>query len=312
MPVSARERLPFLDDDPALHPSRHPWRVAVINPTGRYARNQVAGLKAAGTPLVAGVALGRGGERLDGLPLYDRVADLPQPPNVAVIYTPAEGVRDAVLDCAAARIPTIVAVAEYVPVHDALAAAAAARAAGSWLIGPNTLGMFVPGRGLLGSIAPSFCAAGRLAVIARSGTLTLAMARQLTAAGIGQSLVAHIGGDTIAGRNPHEWLAALAHHAGTDAVLYCGEIGGDKEYALAEAVHGYGKPVVAMLVGRHAPAEKRMGHAGALIGSAREGADAKLAALADAGCRVAKGPSEAVAILQELGLAHLEARPTMR
>jgi succinyl-CoA synthetase alpha subunit len=289
-------RLPFLD------PSLDPWRVVVINPTGRYARNQVAGLKAAGTPLVAGVALGRGAENLDGLPLYDRIADVPDKPNVAVLYTPAEGVRDAIAECAGARIPTIVAAAEYVPVHDALVAAKAARAAGSWLVGPNTLGMFVPGRGLLGSIAPSFCSAGRLAVIARSGTLTLATARQLTMAGIGQSLVAHIGGDTVAGRNPHEYLAALAQHDGTDAVLYCGEIGGDKEYALAEAVRGYPKPVVAMLVGRHAPAEKRMGHAGALIGSARESAQAKLDALAAAGCRVAQGPEQAVAILRELGL----------
>jgi succinyl-CoA synthetase alpha subunit len=180
-------------------------------------------------------------------------------------------------------------------------AAKAARAAGSWLVGPNTLGLFVPGRGLLGSIAPSFCSPGRLAVIARSGTLTLATARQLTMAGVGQSVVAHIGGDTVAGRNPHEYLAALAHHDGTDAVLYCGEIGGDKEYALAEAVRGYPKPVVAMLVGRHAPAEKRMGHAGALIGSARESAAAKLDALAAAGCRVAQGPEQAVAILRELG-----------
>jgi succinyl-CoA synthetase alpha subunit len=298
MPEEVVARLPFLDTDRA----RYPWRVVVINPTGRYARNQVAGLKAAGTPLVAGVALGRGGESLDGLPLYDRVADLPERPNVAVLYTPAEGVRDAVIECAAAGIPTIMAVAEYVPVHDALRAATAARAAGSWLIGPNTLGMYVPGRGLLGSIAPSFCKEGRLAVIARSGTLTLAMARQLTGAGIGQSLVAHIGGDTVAGRNPHEYLAALAHHAGTAAVLYCGEIGGDKEYALAEVARDFPKPVVAMLVGRHAPAEKRMGHAGALIGSARESADAKLAALAAAGCRVAKGPAEAVAILAGLGL----------
>jgi succinyl-CoA synthetase alpha subunit len=295
MPDPAFARLPFLDVEP--------WRVVVVNPTGRYARNQVAGLIAAGTPLVGGVALGRGGERMDGLPLYDRVADLPERPNMAVLYTPAEGVRDAVAQCAAARIPTIMAVAEYVPVHDALQAAASARAAGSWLIGPNTLGMYVPGRGLLGSIAPSFCKGGRLALIARSGTLTLAMARQLTAAGIGQSLVAHIGGDTVAGRNPHEYLAALAHHDGTDAVFYCGEIGGDKEYALADAARGYPKPIVAMLVGRHAPAEKRMGHAGALIGSAREGADAKLAALAAAGCRVAKGPEQAVAILAELGLA---------
>jgi succinyl-CoA synthetase alpha subunit len=291
----AFERLPFLDAEP--------WRVAVINPTGRYARNQVAGLIAAGTPLLGGVALGRGGETLDGLPLYNRVADLPERPNVAVLYTPAEGVRDAIAACAAVRIRTIVAVAEYVPVHDALAAAACARAAGAWLIGPNTLGMYVPGRGLLGSIAPSFCKPGRLAVIARSGTLTLAMARQLTLAGIGQRLVCHIGGDTVAGRNPHEYLAALAHDPASDAVLYCGEIGGDKEYALGEAVRGFPKPVVAMLVGRHAPAEKRMGHAGALIGSAREGAAAKLAALAAAGCQVAQGPEQAVAILTELGLA---------
>ena len=295
MPDPVIERLPFLDAEP--------WRVAVINPTGRYARNQVAGLVAAGTPLLGGVALGRGGETLDGLPLYDRLADLPERPNVAVLYTPAEGARDAIAMCAAGRVRTIVAVAEYVPVHDALAAAARARAAGAWLIGPNTLGMYVPGRGLLGSIAPSFCKPGRLAIVARSGTLTLAMARQLTSAGIGQSLVVHIGGDTVAGRNPHEYLAALAHDAATAAVLYCGEIGGDKEYALAEAVRGFPKPVVAMVVGRYAPPEKRMGHAGALVGSAREGAAAKLEALAAAGCRVATGPEQAVAMLTELGLA---------
>ena len=293
--MPAHERLPFLDAEP--------WRVVVVNPTGRYARNQVAGMIAAGTPLVGGVALGRGAESMDGLPLYDRVADLPAPANVAVLYTPPEGVREAVAECAAARIRTIVAIAEYVPVHDAMAAAASARVAGSWLIGPNTLGMFVPGRGLLGSIAPSFCHPGRLAVICRSGTLTLAMARQLTLAGIGQSIVAHIGGDTVCGRNPHEYLAALAQHAATAAVLYCGEIGGDKEYALADAARGFPKPVVAMVVGRHAPPEKRMGHAGALIGSAREGAQAKLDALAAAGCRIANGPAEAVALRAALGLA---------
>jgi succinyl-CoA synthetase alpha subunit len=293
--MPASERLPFLDAEP--------WRVVVINPTGRYARNQVAGLITAGTALVGGVALGRGGETMDGLPLYDRVADMPARPNVAVLYTPAEGVRDAVAECAAARIGTIVAAAEYVPVHDAIAAAAAARAAGSWLVGPNTLGMFIPGRGLLGSIAPGFCRAGRVALVARSGTLTLAMARQLTLAGIGQTIVAHMGGDTVCGRNPHEWLAVLADHAATDCVLYCGEIGGDKEYALADAARGFGKPVVAMVVGRHAPAEKRMGHAGALVGSAREGAQAKLDALADAGCRIAAGPEQVVETLTAMGLA---------
>ena len=283
--------LPFLTPEP--------WRVAVVAPTGRYARNQVAGMIEAGTPLVAGVALGRGGSSMDGLPLYDRIADVPDKPNIALIYTPAEGVRDAIAACAEARIATIMAVAEYVPVHDALVAATRARAAGSWLVGPNTLGIFVPGRGLLGSIAPSFCKPGRLALIVRSGTLSLAMARQLTVAGIGQRIVAHVGGDSVVGRNPHEYLQALAADEETSAVLFCGEIGGDKEYAFADAARNFPKPVYAMVVGRHAPAEKQMGHAGALIGSAREGAEAKLAALADAGCRIVKGPEDAVAMLSK-------------
>jgi succinyl-CoA synthetase alpha subunit len=288
--MSGPMRLPFLDAEP--------WRVAVIAPTGRYARNQVAGMKEAGTPLVGGIALGRGGTAMDGLPLHDRIDELSEKPNIALIYTPAEGVRDAITECVAARIATIMAVAEYVPVHDALAAASCARAAGSWLIGPNTLGIYVPGRGLLGSIAPSFCRAGRVALIVRSGTLALAMARQLTLAGIGQRIVAHIGGDAVIGRNPHEYLQALAADAATAAVLFCGEIGGDKEYAFAEAARGFPKPIYAMVVGRHAPAAKQMGHAGALIGSEREGAEAKLAALADAGCRIVKGPQEAVTMLE--------------
>ena len=293
--MSGAPRLPFLAPEP--------WRVAVIGPTGRYARNQVAGMIEAGTPVLAGIALGRGGTSLAGLRLYDRLTDLPERPNIALIYTPAEGVRDAIDACAQARIATIMAAAEYVPVHDALAAAARAREAGSWLFGPNTLGMYVPGRGLLGSIAPSFCKPGRVALIVRSGTVTLALARQLTVAGIGQRIVAHVGGDAVIGRNPHEYLLALAEDDGTEAVVFCGEIGGDKEYAFAEAARGFGKPIVATVVGRAAPRQKQMGHAGALIGSDREGAQAKLAALAEAGCRIANGPQEVVSILTELGLA---------
>jgi succinyl-CoA synthetase alpha subunit len=289
--ISEQLRLPFLDAEP--------WRVAVISPTGRYARNQVAGMIEAGTPLIGGVALGR--TDMDGLPLYDRIGEVPGKPNIALIYTPAEGVRDAVAECAAAGIATIVAAAEYVPVHDTLAAATLAREAGSWLIGPNTLGLFVPGRGLLGSIAPGFCTPGKLAVVVRSGTVALALARQLTLAGIGQRIVVHVGGDAVIGRNPHEYLQALAGDAATAAVLYCGEIGGDKEYAFADAARGFAKPVIAMVVGRHAPPEKQMGHAGALIGSVRESADAKLAALADAGCLIARNLEDAVALAVKVG-----------
>jgi succinyl-CoA synthetase alpha subunit len=290
--MSGQLRLPFLEPEP--------WRVAVVSPTGRYARNQVAGMIAAGTPLIGGVALGRGGGAMDGLPLYDHIAEIPQQPNIALIYTPAAGVRDAIAACAAAHIPTIMAAAEYVPVHDALAAVTSARAAGSWLIGPNALGLFVPGRGLLGSIAPSFCMPGRLAVVVRSGTVALALARQLTLAGIGQRIVVHIGGDTVIGRNPHEYLQALASDDATTAVLFCGEIGGDKEYAFAEAAQNFAKPIIAMVVGRHAPAQKQMGHSGALVGSARESAGAKLEALAAAGCGIAKGLQEAVSMAAKL------------
>lgn len=277
-----------------------PCRVVVFNPTGRYAAAQVAAMREAGTVPVAGIALGRGGGAMDGMPLLDDLRDLGAPADAAVIYTPPEGVLDAVRAAAAARIPSIVVAAEYVPLHDALRAAQVARAAGCWMVGPNTLGLCIPGQGLLGSIAPSFCREGRVAVMCRSGTLTLTMARLLTAAGVGQRAVMHIGGDAVCGRNPHEYLAALAADPGTDAILYCGEIGGDKEYALAEAIPACPKPVVAMLVGRHAPAEKRMGHAGALVGGARETAAAKLAALAAAGARTARDPAEAIALLRDL------------
>lgn len=281
-----------------------PRRVVVFNPTGRYAARQVKEMRAAGTPIVAGIALGRAGEMLDGVPLLDSLAQLEAPADAAILYTPPEGTADAVCQCAGAGIPTIVAAAEYVPVHDALSAARAARDAGSWLLGPNTLGLCVPVTGggglLLGSVSPAFCTPGGVALLGRSGTLTLATARLLTAAGIGQRAAIHMGGDTVIGRNPHEWLAAFAGDAATSAVLYCGEIGGDKEYALAEAIAAFPKPVVAVVVGRHAPADRQMGHAGALIGAERETAARKLAALAEAGAHVAPTPYAAIPILKEL------------
>ena len=252
--------------------------------------------------IVGGVALGRGGQTMDGVPLFDRVADLPAA-NVALVYTPPEGFRDAVRNASPARIRTIVGVAEHVPVHDALEVAARARASGCWLIGPNTLGVFVPGRGLLGSIAPSFCRPGRVGV-----DLAQRHARARHGAAIVGGRDRPEPGRPYRRRHGDRAKSRRVHRGprrsdATDAVLYCGEIGGDKEYALAQAARGFRKPVVAMVIGRHAPVAKRMGHAGALIGSARESADAKLAALAAAGCRTAVGPVQAIAILDELGLA---------
>ena len=277
-----------------------PRRVVVVNPTGRYASAQVAAMRAGGTALVAGIAPGRGGTQQDGLPLLDDLSQLDASADAAVLYTPPDGVVDAVRDCCAARIPLIVAAAEYVPVHDSLKAARIARDAGSWMVGPNTLGLCVPGQTLLGSIAPEFCSPGDVTLLCRSGTLTLALARLLTEAGIGQRAVIHMGGDLVIGRNPHEYLMALAGDAATRAVLYCGELGGDKEYALAEALPALGKPLVALVMGRHAPAETRMGHAGALAGAERETAAAKLAALTAAGAIAVERPEQAIEALRRL------------
>jgi succinyl-CoA synthetase alpha subunit len=278
-----------------------PRRVVVVNPTGRYASAQVAAMRAGGTALVAGIAPGRGGTVEAGLALLDDLADLVEPADAAVIYTPPDGVLDAVRACCAAGIRLIVAAAEYVPVHDSLKAVRLARDAGCWMVGPNTLGLCVPGQTLLGSIAPEFCTPGDVVLLCRSGTLTLALSRLLSEAGIGQRAVIHMGGDLVIGRNPHEYLAALAADPATRAVLYCGELGGDKEHALAAALPALGKPLVALVMGRHAPAGTRMGHAGALAGAARETAAAKLGALAAAGAIAVETPAQAIAALRRLG-----------
>lgn len=283
--------IPFLD--------AFPRRVVVVNATGRYGQVQVRAMRAAGTNIIAGIAPGRGGTELDGVPLLDDLRDLDETPDAAVLYTPPDGVLEAVRAAAARGIRLIIAAAEYVPVHDSLKAAQAAKAAGAWLVGPNTLGLCVPGQGMLGAVAPEFCAPGDITLLSRSGTLTLALSRRISGAGLGLRAAVNIGGDLVVGRNPHEYLEGLAADRGTRAVLYVGELGGDKEYALAEALPRLrGKRLVALIVGRHAPAERRMGHAGALAGAARETAEAKLAALARAGAVAVRRPEEAVAALR--------------
>ena len=243
----------------------------------------------AGTPIVGGVALGRGGTDMDGLPLYDRIAELPQKPNIALIYTPAEGVRDAVTECARR----------------------ASRPSWRW---PNMCRCTTPRRRRMSRARPeagssgrtrsaslcraadcsarsrrAFCKPGRLALIVRSGTVTLALARQLTLAGIGQRIVAHVGGDTVIGRNPDEYLRALATTMRPAPCCSAARSVATRNMPSRRRHAAFRSRWIAMVIGRHAPAEKQMGHAGALVGSAREGADAKLAALADAGCRIAKG-----------------------
>lgn len=271
-------------------------KVVAVAATGAYGRAQIAFMQSAGTNVVALVALGRGGDGWQDLPVFDTVAEAvaATQADTAMIYAPALGVRSALIECAEAGIKLAVAAAEFVPLHDSLYAAAFAREHGMLIVGPNTAGMASPGQAMLGAVNPSFTHPGRIGVIGRSGTLTLVIARLLSGKGLGQSTVIHVGGDSIAGTNPHEWLDLFDADEETSAVIYLGEIGGLKEYALAERVARISKPVASLIVGQHAPAEKQMGHAGALIGSNRETADAKQAALREAGAITCISPAAIV------------------
>ena len=271
-------------------------KVLAVAATGDYGSNQIRFMQAAGTHVVGAVVLGRGGETMLDLPVFDTVMDAVQATdaNAAIIYAPALSVRSAVVECADAGLRLAVAAAEFVPTHDALYAAAHARERGMVLVGPNTMGMATPGQAMLGAVTPSFTKPGRVGMIGRSGTLMLVIARLLSQSGIGQSTLVHVGGDTIAGSNPDEWLTLFDADADTLAIIFLGEIGGAKEFALAERISASKKPVAAMIVGRHAPAEKRMGHAGALIGSDRETAAAKQAALKEAGAIICNSPAAVV------------------
>lgn len=275
-------------------------RALVHNVTGRYAASQIAGMREAGTNIVAGVHAGRGGETLDGMPIFDTAAEAAATTgaDASVLYVPAAGVADAVVDHVDAGIRTIVVAAEYVPVHDAMRCLRHARARGAWVVGPNCLGVYTPGVGMLGTMAPGFSRPGPVGLLSRSGTLLLTVSDILSRRGIGQSTAVTIGGDSVIGRNAAEYLPLFAEDPATRAVAYCGEIGGEQEYAIVEALTRLGKPLVAMIVGRHAPPNRRMGHAGALVSRDSETAAAKRAALAAAGALIADNPYHMAELLE--------------
>jgi len=263
-------------------------RVVVHGGTGVYGAAQVASMRASGTNVVAHVSPGRGGSDLDGIPVFDLVADAVTATgaNAGIIYVPASGVRDAIIEHSAAGISVAVVAAELVPAHDALVAANYARMHGTWIVGPNTVGISSPGRCMLGSIPVEFSREGKIGIISRSGTMGLMASRILTNNGCGQSTIACIGGDAVSARLPHEYLNLFLDDGDTEMILYVGEIGGLKEYEMLNTVGAADKPVAAMVVGHGAPRGKRMGHAGALIGEERETAIAKREALREAGATV--------------------------
>ena len=259
----------------------HTTRVIVQGITGREGQYHTRNMKNAGTNVVGGVTPGKGGETVEGLPVFDTVneAKAATGANASCIFVPPAGAADAIMEAASAGIELIVCITENIPVIDMTRAMLVVREHNARLIGPNCPGMCTPGQGKIGIIPYQIFTPGPVGFISRSGTLTYEVVSLLTEAGLGQSTCIGIGGDPIIGSTFIDYLRLFESDPQTKAVVMCGEIGGSDEEDAAEYIKSMTKPVVAFVSGRTAPPGKRMGHAGAIISGNTGTAQGKVAAL---------------------------------
>jgi succinyl-CoA synthetase alpha subunit len=282
-------------------------RLLVQGITGREGEFHSRAMLEYGTAIVAGVTPGKGGQTaLDGrVPVFDTVAEAVRQTgaNTTCIYVPAAGAPDAILEAVGAGIATIFCITEGIPALDMLTTVEAVHQAGARLIGPNCPGATSPGRAKVGIIPGSIHREGRVGVVSRSGTLTYEAVQAMTDAGIGRSTCVGIGGDPIIGSQFVDILELFAADPETEALVLIGEIGGaaEEEAAAWAKAHLAGRPMAAFIAGRTAPEGRRMGHAGAIISGGAGTAAGKVAALEDAGIRVAGSPTELPALLRAAG-----------
>ena len=253
-------------------------------------------MMAYGTNLVGGVTPGKGGQVFkESAPIFNTVSEAVSETsaNASVIYVPPPFAADAILEAIGAGIEFIVAITEGIPVMDMIKVRAALDNSGSRLVGPNCPGVISPGKCKIGIMPGHIHKEGRIGVVSRSGTLTYEAVGQLTALGIGQSTCVGIGGDPINGTDFIDCLAAFNEDPDTDAVIMIGEIGGTaEENAAAWVAANMKKPVVGFIAGTTAPPGRRMGHAGAIISGGKGSAADKIAAMENAGIRVAATPAD--------------------
>jgi len=276
--------------------------VIVQNITGRYGKLHTKLMLDYGTNVAAGATPGKGGQSVEGVPVFNTVAEAAEKSGakVSVCFVPAEFTLAAGQEALNAGIKLLVIITEHVPVRDELMLVQLAQAKGASIIGPNCPGVIVPSQKVkLGIMPASSFVPGNVALFSRSGTLTYEIAGQLTNTGFGQSVAVGIGGDPINGTTPIEWMDFVQQMDDTKGVVVVGEIGGDAEERLARHTQksGYKKPIVAYIAGRHAPKEKKMGHAGAIIYGDYGTAESKIKALSAAGVKVAMTPVQVPILL---------------
>jgi succinyl-CoA synthetase alpha subunit len=277
-------------------------KVLVQGATGHQGVFHIGAMKEFGTNVVAGVTPGKGGQKVENVPIFNNVFEgvSETDANTSLVLVPARFAKDAVFEALDAGIKTLVVITENIPFHDAMEFVHYGKYKDAVIIGPNCPGIASPGKTKIGILPGQIFKEGNVGVASRSGTLTYEIVNSLTEKGIGQSTCVGLGGDPIIGTTFIDSLNAFEKDPETKAIVLVGEIGGTAEEEAAEHIKEYiSKPVFAFIAGRTAPPGKRMGHAGAIIARGKGTADSKIKAFEKAGVKVAKFPTDIADLVEQ-------------
>lgn len=277
-------------------------RVLVQGITGKSGALQAKIMQEAGTNIVAGVTPGKGGQEVNGVPVYDYVAEAKAAHDfdAVISFVPPAGAKDSTFEAIDAGVRLVVLTTENIPMHDVIEMITYARNKGVHLVGPGCAGVISPGRSKVGSHPVRFFMPGRVGIVSKSGALSYEIGKSLSEAGIGQSTVAAIGGGPQWGFTQRDAVALFQDDPETDVIVLLGEIGGSQEEDAAEYIRRHvTKPVVALIVGRAAPEGKSLGHAGAIVSGDVGTAATKRARLTGAGAAVVDNAQQLIAAVRE-------------